>query len=377
MGKQSTLEEIKRQADIVQVISQRVRLTKAGSGWMAACPFHLDKAMTFHVFTDSQNWRCFGACATGGNAIHFVMRFESLTFGEAADRLALQSGIGRTGPSGDRLGELTRDHGQAALADDQAGGRANQFLNMTTVPEISRERAAEKQGADNREAPIDQEAYMNRLRFRKNLIESDLRGGESQEGIDREARRSSLSGLYRRPVVDNLAYPRRFPRPGRPRVDRDQQPGLVIAAFFNLQPHLKLEYPDGLTALVDTAAYADGGEVTWTERGTGILKSLDTGEHYSEEVEIKGITTKGFCLLRPPGQRDYTWMAPREPEELGGQNRPTYLPDGNNFRVFALESFNIDAAVLTEFEDISGLVVKLQDPERSSRRHRDPLGLGH
>jgi hypothetical protein len=257
------------------------------------------------------------------------MRFESLTFGEAADRLALQSGIARTGPSWGRLGELTRDHGQAALADDQAGGRANQFLNMTTVPEISRERAAEKQVADNREAPIDQEAYMNRLRFHKNLIESDLRGGESQEGIDREARRSSLSGLYRRdrrPVVDNLAYPRRFPRPGRPRVDRDQQPGLVIAAFFNLQPHLKLEYPDGLTALVDTAAYADGGEVTWTERGTGILKSLDTGEHYSEEVEIKGITTKGFCLLRPPGQRDYTWMAPREPEELGGRiARPTFL----------------------------------------------------
>ena len=128
---------------------------------------------------------------------------------------------------------------------------------------------------------------------------------------------------------------------------------------------------------MDTAAYNNGGEVIWTERGTGILKSLDTGEHYSEEVEIKGITTKGFCLLRPPGQRDYTWMAPREPEEFGGQNRPTYLPDGNNFRMFALESFNIDAAILTQYEDISGLVVKLQDPERSSRRHRDHLGLGH
>ena len=160
-------------------------------------------------------------------------------------------------------------------------------------------------------------------------------------------------------------------------MNHDQQPGLVIAAFFNLQPHLKLEYPDGETALVDTSAYADGGEVIWTEQGSGIVKSLDTGEHYSEEVEIKGITTKGFCLLRPPGQRDYTWMAPREPEELGGQNRPTYLPDGNNFRMFALESFNIDAAILTQYEDISGLVVKLQDPERSPRRHRDHLGLGH
>jgi len=370
MGKQSTLEEIKRQADIVQVISQRVRLTKAGSGWMAACPFHLDKAMTFHVFTDSQNWRCFGDCATGGNAIHFVMRFESLTFGEAADRLALQSGIARTDPSGDRLGELTRDHGQAAMADDQAGGRANQSLNMTTLSDLSGPGSVEfhRRGVERLERALD-----------VNSLDADQLY-ELIRRRNREARRSSLSGLYRKnqpPVVDNLAYPRGFGRLDGPRVNRDQQPGLVVAAFFNLQPHLKLEWPGGLTALVDTAAYADGGEVTWTERGTGILKSLDTGEHYSEEVEIKGITTKGFCLLRPPGQRDYTWMAPREPEELGGQNRPTYLPDGNNFRVFALESFNIDAAILTQYEDISGLVVKLQDPERSTRRHRDHLGLGH
>jgi len=37
----------------------------------------------------------------------------------------------------------------------------------------------------------------------------------------------------------------------------------------------------------------------------------------------------------------------------------------------------LDAAILTEFKDISGMVVRLQDPERSPRRHRDHLGLGH
>ena len=370
-------EEIRRKADIAEVISRRLSLTKAGRGWMSACPFHLDKAMTFHVFTDSQNWRCFGDCAMGGDVINFLQKADALTFGEAVHRLALQLGIARTGLSGDRLGELTRDHGQAALADDQAGGRANQFLNMTTFSDIVREHAAEA---------TDDIVEFHRRRVERLERAFDVNSLDADQLYElirrpnREARRSSLSGLYRRdrrPVVDNLAYPRGFGRLDDPRVNRDQQPGLVIAAFFNLQPHLKLEYPDGLTALVDTAAYADGGEVIWAERGTGILKSLDTGEHYSEEVEIKGITTKGFCLLRPPGQRDYTWMAPREPEELGGQNRPTYLPDGNNFRLFALESFNINAAILTEFEDISGMVVRLQDPERSPRRHRDHLGLGH
>jgi len=377
MGKQSTLEEIKRQADIVLVISQRVRLTKAGSGWMAVCPFCLDKTMTFHVFTDSQNWRCVGQCAKGGDVINFLMRFEALTFGEACRALAFQFGIAQTGPSGDRLDGSTRDHGQVSLADDQAGGRASQSLNMTTVSDIVREHAAE--------ATDDIVEFHRRRveRLERTLDVNSLDADQLYELIrrrNREARRSSLSGLHRRdrpPVIDNLAYPRGFGRLDSPRVNRDQQPGLVVASFLNLQPHLKIEYPDGLTALVDTAAYADGGEVIWTEQGSGTVKSLDTGEHYSEEVEIKGITTKGFCLLRPPGRRDYTWMAPREPEELGGRNRPTYLPDGSSFRVFALESFNIDAAILTDFEDISGLAVKLQEPERSPRRHRDHLGLGH
>lgn len=48
-----------------------------------------------------------------------------------------------------------------------------------------------------------------------------------------------------------------------------------------------------------------------------------------------------------------------------------------SIRVFAMESINIDAAIFTEYEDISGVVVKLQDPERSPRRHKDHLGLGH
>lgn len=377
MGKQSTLEELKRQADIVEIISQRVPLQRSGNSYKANCPFHQEKTPSFHVFPDRQSWRCFGACARGGDVINFLMRFEALTFGEACRKLVLQFGTARTGPSGGRLDGPTRDHGRASLADDQAGGRASQSLDMTTVSDIVREHAAE--------ATDDIVEFHRRRveRLERTLDVNSLDADQLYELIrrrNREARRSSLSGLHRRdrpPVVDNLAYPRGFGRLDGPRVNRDQQPGLVVASFLNLQPHLKLEYPDGLTALVDTAAYADGGEVIWTEQGSGIVKSLDTGEHYSEEVEIKGITTKGFCLLRPPGRRDYHWMAPREPEELGGRNRPTYLPDGNSFRVSALESFSVDSDILTEFEDISGLVVTLQDPERSPRRHRDRLGLGH
>ena len=92
MGKQSTLEELKRQADIVEIISRRVRLTRAGNSYKANCPFHQEKTPSFHVFPDRQSWRCFGACATGGDVINFVMRANELTFVEAADKLALQFG---------------------------------------------------------------------------------------------------------------------------------------------------------------------------------------------------------------------------------------------------------------------------------------------
>ena len=177
-----------------------------------------------------------------------------------------------------------------------------------------------------------------------------------------------------RPVVGNLAYPRGS---GLTDSDRILQPGLIIASFPNLQPHIAIEYPDGSIALMDKATYRNAGEVIWTEQGTGILKAIDTGEHYSDEVELRGITTKGFCLLRPPGQWNYSWFAPRSPEELGGRNRPTYISDGNSVHGFALESFSIDRSILTAYDDISGLVVKLQDPERSPRRHRDHLGPGH
>ena len=205
-----------------------------------------------------------------------------------------------------------------------------------------------------------------------------------RERLERRSQMASRSGFDRedrRPVLDHLAYPKGLDilhlLPGLLREGSVKNPGIVIASYPNLQAHIRIEHPDGRTAIVDRDDFCDGGEVIWTDRGTAILKDLQTGVHCAEEVEIKGMSTKGFCLLRPPGLRDYTWFAPRQPEEAGGQNRPTRLTDGTSFHIYAVESINVDADVLTEYEDISGVVVKLQASERSPGRHRDHLGLGH
>ena len=96
----AVIDDIKARLDILEVVGQRVQLQRSGRSYKGNCPFHQERTPSFHVFPDRQSWRCFGACATGGSAIDFVMRTENLDFGEAIRRLARQVGL----PLHDRQG---------------------------------------------------------------------------------------------------------------------------------------------------------------------------------------------------------------------------------------------------------------------------------
>lgn len=87
------LDDVKQRLDIVDVASRYVQLQQSGKNLKARCPFHNERTPSFYVFPETQTWRCFGACATGGDAIGFVMRQEDLPFGEALRRLAREAGI--------------------------------------------------------------------------------------------------------------------------------------------------------------------------------------------------------------------------------------------------------------------------------------------
>ena len=158
---------------------------------------------------------------------------------------------------------------------------------------------------------------------------------------------------------------------------RRVQAGLVTSVYPNQQSHIEIEYPSNERDIVDSEAFRNAGAVIWTDCGKAILKDLESGEHCSYEAEIKGVTTRGFCLVRIPGQQAYAWFPPRCPDEAGGRNRQVILNGGARDRTFAMESFFIDTGVLPEYEDLSAVVVKLQAPERSPRRHSDHLGSGH
>ncbi|HAV15195.1 MAG TPA: DNA primase [Candidatus Pacebacteria bacterium] len=88
----SQIEEIKSAVDIVQVIGERVNLTKAGKNFKGLCPFHSEKTPSFFATLEIQRYKCFG-CGKSGDVLTFVQEYDSLTFVEALEMLAKRAGI--------------------------------------------------------------------------------------------------------------------------------------------------------------------------------------------------------------------------------------------------------------------------------------------
>ena len=87
------LDDVKSRLDIVELVGGYVQLQRAGSSFKANCPFHQERTPSFFVFPDRQSWRCFGACAEGGDAFSFVMKADRVDFREALVRLGARVGI--------------------------------------------------------------------------------------------------------------------------------------------------------------------------------------------------------------------------------------------------------------------------------------------
>ena len=142
----SILDDIKAKLDIVDVVEGYVTLRRSGSTLKANCPFHTEKTPSFIVTPARQSWRCFGACATGGDIFSFVMRAENIEFGDALRLLARRAGV-ELGRSGDRRrsNAFYKINSAAAvyyqdLLKSEAGAKAREYLDSRGVGTGARDR---------------------------------------------------------------------------------------------------------------------------------------------------------------------------------------------------------------------------------------------
>ena len=88
----SFLDDLLARTDIVEVVSTRLPLQRAGRDYKACCPFHDERTPSFHVSPTKQFYHCFG-CGAHGSAIKFLMEFDRLEFLDAVEELAARAGV--------------------------------------------------------------------------------------------------------------------------------------------------------------------------------------------------------------------------------------------------------------------------------------------
>ena len=87
MDSSEAKEEIKKAADIVEVIGQYVELKKRGQNYVGLCPFHSERSPSFTVNQNKQIYHCFG-CGKGGDVFTFWMEYHNLAFPQSLKDLA-------------------------------------------------------------------------------------------------------------------------------------------------------------------------------------------------------------------------------------------------------------------------------------------------
>src|SRR5262245_35795136 len=89
---QQFIDDLRLQANILQVIQEYVPLKRAGRTYKGLCPCHSEKTPSFHVDPEKGFFHCFG-CNAGGDVFKFIELHEKVAFPEAVRMLAQKAGV--------------------------------------------------------------------------------------------------------------------------------------------------------------------------------------------------------------------------------------------------------------------------------------------
>ena len=91
--RQEDIVAVRERSPIADVVGEYLQLRPAGGGHLKGlCPFHDERTPSFNVTPGKELYHCF-SCGEGGDVIKFIMKVESLQFGEAVERLAARAGV--------------------------------------------------------------------------------------------------------------------------------------------------------------------------------------------------------------------------------------------------------------------------------------------
>jgi DNA primase len=95
---QSFIDDLRLQANIVQVVQEYVPLKRAGTTYKGLCPFHSEKSPSFNVNPEKGFFHCFG-CGVGGDVFKFLELHEKVGFQDAVRLLAQKFGVSLPEPA--------------------------------------------------------------------------------------------------------------------------------------------------------------------------------------------------------------------------------------------------------------------------------------
>lgn len=187
----SVTDEIKNKIDIVDLVSETVKLRRSGRSYSGLCPFHQNtRTPAFYVFPETQSWHCFGACGTGGDIFTFVMKKNNVDFGEALRMLAERAGVPLhrdhdADAATKRLLELNRlaaAYFHYQLKNHPAGKPVREYLSRRRISSESID--AFQLGF----APNSLNGLINHLQSKGFTVAEMERGGVASEADDRSVR---------------------------------------------------------------------------------------------------------------------------------------------------------------------------------------------
>jgi len=125
----TVVDDIKARIDIVELVSETVKLRRSGKSYSGFCPFHTNtRTPAFVVFPDSGTWRCFGQCNEGGDIFRYVMKKEGWDFPETLRFLAEKAGVQLQAPSPERIEEDKENERLRSLLEDAVVFYRHQLL---------------------------------------------------------------------------------------------------------------------------------------------------------------------------------------------------------------------------------------------------------